>query len=228
MAAASHDDLEVTVRQARAEGRYWASIAAEVGLSREGLRKRYGAKQAAGTRAGWRQRRADLEPIVVKLRSEGSDWATIGERVGMPMSTCQRWWQELPEKPPPKERKAASTNGRSPNGVRAPVAKPKPPKPQSAPAVRPEMSPELAARVLEMHEEGTAGWTIAKRTGLRVGDVQKAISRSVLERMVQDGRLTIRFARGAELERLRRDRDRHDRRALQERDRLPEPGRKAA
>ena len=83
----------------------------------------------------------------------------------------------------------------------------------------PEVTPELAARAATMHGEGLAPWTIARRLGVRVGDVKRVIARERLREQVESGRLRIRQATPAEMEEFAQQPAQHDRRALIERDR---------
>ena len=89
------------------------------------------------------------------------------------------------------------------------------------PAPKPPASPQrsLAEQAVEMHDAGASPWSIARELGCRTQEVERAIGVARLEEQVASGRLRIRFATGEELERLRRDRAQHDRRALIERDR---------
>lgn len=150
-------------------------------------------------------RREQVTARAIELRKQGMRWSDIAEETGTPAGTLHSW--VAPAVPPELLRPMR------------PKPKPKPP-PEPTPAVRGEMSPEIAARVLVMHKADTPNWTIAKRLGVRVNLVEKVIAAAKLDAMVRDGRLKIRFAKGAELKRLRLDRERHDRKALQERDHL--------
>lgn len=143
-------------------------------------------------------RRELLTPKVVALRARGATWVEIAAEVGVPRSTVQKWVASVI---PPQHRK------------------PKSPKPVAG-AERPPVTSDVATKVIMMHEQGQSSWVIAKRLNLRVNEVDRVVARSKLATMVEDGRLTIRFAEGEELERLRRDRERHDRAALEDRDRV--------
>ncbi len=71
-----------------------------------------------------------------------------------------------------------------------------------------------------MADAGARVWAISRELGMSRRDVERAIARERLRDQVQSGSLKIRRATRAEMKLFAQQRERHDRAALEDRDRL--------
>ncbi len=132
-----------------------------------------------------RQRREDLVARARVLRADGKTWAEVGAEVGVSRAAIRHLV-----------------------GPGAPT--PKPP----ASSQRP-----LAERAVELQEQGLSLWTISRQLGVPYRDVERAVAAAKLREQVESGRLRIRQATAEEMEEFRRQRERHDRQQVQDRER---------
>ena len=139
-----------------------------------------------------RRRRRELKPRIIELRAAGRTWYNIAAELGASRSVLCRIVG--PDEDPAHKAKSS---------------RPKPLAPE-----------ELAAQAVSMHEQGLSAWSISRTLGMLYRDVQRAIAAAKLREQVESGRLTIRQASPEEMAEFRRQRERHDRAALEDRDRV--------